>query len=371
MARILVTGGAGFIGSHLVDALVARNHDVVVVDSLTPQVHARTPDYLNPEAEYRFQDLRDDGVIPGALEDVEIVYHLASAVGVGQSMYRIEDYVSANTVATAKLLEKIVAERGALKRLIVASSMSVYGEGSYECSTCGVVSPELRSEAQLKGKDWELRCPEGHGTVEPIPTPESKPLAPTSIYAITKRDQEEMSLSIGREYGIPTVALRFFNVYGPRQALSNPYTGVCAIFQSRIQNGKPPIIFEDGRQTRDFVSVKDLIQACLVAGERSAAAYQVINVGTGRPTSILEVARVLLKLHGKELPLQVEDAYRSGDVRHCVADIRRARELLGYEPEVQFQEGLVEFVNWSQGQFPEDHTEAAYGELDQRGLVKK
>ncbi len=371
MARILVTGGAGFIGSHLVDALVARNHDVVVVDSLTPQVHARKPDYLNPEAEYRFQDLRDDGVIPGALEDVEIVYHLASAVGVGQSMYRIEDYVSANTFATARLLQGIVDGSRDLKRLVVASSMSVYGEGSYRCSTCGPVYPEVRSDTQLKAHEWELRCHEGHGPVESVPTPESKPLAPTSIYAITKRDQEETCLSIGREFGIPTIALRFFNVYGPRQALSNPYTGVCAIFESRIRNGKEPIVFEDGQQTRDFVSVKDVVRACVLAGQKSAPAYQSMNIGTGRPTSVLQIAQSLLELHGRELPLRIENAYRAGDVRHCVADIRRAEKLLGYKPKVELRDGLAEFILWSQSQSPQDSSEDAYAELVQHGLVRR
>ncbi len=371
MASVLVTGGAGFIGSHLVDALVAKGHDVLVVDNLTPQVHPQKPDYLNPKAEYRFQDLRDDGAIEDALADVELVYHLASAVGVGQSMYRIEEYVGANTLATAKLLQSLVDGDSDVKRLIVASSMSIYGEGSYHCSTCGVVHPTLRGEDQLTQRMWDLRCPKCGSETQPIPTRESKPLAPTSIYAITKRDQEEMCLTIGRAYGIPTVALRFFNVYGSRQALSNPYTGVCAIFESRIQNDSPPVIFEDGQQTRDFVSVQDIVQACLLAAEKPRATYEAINVGSGKPTTVLEIAKVLMKLHGKELSLRVENAYRAGDVRHCIADISLAREVLGYEPRISLEEGLREFVEWSHHTEAEDRLEEAHQELEKRGLVGK
>ncbi len=233
------------------------------------------------------------------------------------------------------------------------------------------MEPPLRDEAQLRGHGWELRCPQCGRELQPAPTPESKPLDPTSIYAITKRDQEEMSLITGRAYGIPTVALRFFNVFGPRQALSNPYTGVCAIFQSRIQNGRPPLIFEDGRQTRDFVSVHDVVRALLLAGERSAADDHAINVGTGRATSVLDVADALLTIYDSDLTPQVENTYRAGDVRHCYADISRAQGLLGYEPRVSLEDGLREFVEWSRDQRPEDRVEEAHRELVERGLVER
>ncbi len=371
MARVLVTGGAGFIGSHLVDGLVARGDDVLVVDSLTPQVHPQKPDYLNHEAEYRFRDLRENGVIEDALREAEIVYHLAAAVGVGQSMYRIADYVDANTAVTAQVLQHLVDGRADVGRLVVASSMSLYGEGAYECPEDGATEALLRDEAQLRAHEWELRCPHCGRELRPVPTPESKPLDPTSIYAITKRDQEEMSLVAGRAYGIPTVALRFFNVVGTRQALGNPYTGVAAIFQSRIQNGKPPLIFEDGHQTRDFVSVHDVVRALLLAGERSTADNHAINVGTGRATSVLDVADALLKIYDSDLKPQVENTYRAGDVRHCVADISRAQELLGYEPQVSLEDGLREFVEWSRDQRPEDRVEEAHRELVERGLVER
>lgn len=369
MARVLVTGGAGFIGSHLVDALVKEGQEVLVVDSLVPQVHPAKPDYLNPKASYRFDDLQ--AVEKETVRDVEVVYHLAASVGVGQSMYEIEAYVDANTVSTAKLLQWLVDDQGKVKRLVVASSMSLYGEGAYRCPDHGPVHPETRDEGQLRQHEWELRCPACGQAVEPAPTPETKPMDPRSIYAITKRDQEEMALTLGRAYKIPTVALRFFNVMGPRQALGNPYTGVCAIFQSRIQNGHPPLIFEDGRQTRDFVSVHDVVQALLLAGKRTEADYQAMNVGTGVATSVLEIARLLLKIYGSDLTPQIENTYRAGDIRHCYADISRAQDLLGYEPKVALEDGLRDFVAWSRGQRPEDHVDEAHRELVERGLVER
>ena len=371
MSSVLVTGGAGFIGGHLVDALVAKGHDVRVLDNLMPQVHPHKPDYLNPRAAYQFQDLRDDGAIKQALADVDIVYHLASAVGVGQSMYRIADYVSANTTATASLLQQLVDGGGNVRRLIIASSMSIYGEGSYRCGSCGVVHPRLREEDQLKRHEWELRCPSCQGEIKPMPTSESKPLAPTSIYAITKRDQEEMCLIIGRAYGIPTVALRFFNVYGPRQSLDNPYTGVCAIFLSRFKNGMPPIVFEDGQQRRDFVSVHDIVEACVLAIAKSGADFEAVNIGSGRSTSVLEIAEVLGKLESSRLQPVIENRFRAGDVRHCYADISKARRLLGYEPKISFEEGIRELVVWSKGVTAKDHFAESYEALRSKGLVEE
>jgi len=261
--RILVTGGAGFIGSHLVDALVEKGHDVVIYDSLEPQVHQKNkiPDYLNKRAEFVKSDVRDKNKLKEVVRNVDIVCHQAAMVGVGQSMYQIESYMDVNTLGTAKLLDILVNEEHSVKKLVVASSMSVYGEGKYTCEECGVGYPKLRPKEQLSAKEWEMKCPNCGKEVKAVPTDEDKPLHPTSIYAISKRDQEEMSLVTGRAYGIPTVALRYFNVYGPRQSLSNPYTGVCAIFSSRIKNNSDPIIFEDGWQSRDFTSVYDIVQA--------------------------------------------------------------------------------------------------------------
>ena len=369
--KVLVTGGAGFIGSHLVDKLVEMGHDVVVLDNLEPQVHAKKPDYLNPKAEYIFEDIRNEDLLSKLLSDVEIVFHQAAAVGVGQSMYEIQRYVEINTMATAKLLDILVNKENSVKKLIVASSMSIYGEGAYKCEDCGEVYPRLREEEQLKRREWELKCPHCGRVVEPIPTSEEKPLHPTSIYAITKRDQEEMCLTVGRAYGIPTVGLRYFNVYGPRQSSNNPYTGVCAIFSARIKNDKPPLIFEDGLQTRDFVSVHDIVQANILAMEKNSANYEAFNVGFGNAISILKVAEVLIKLYNKNLKPEVTNKYRAGDTRHCFADISKIKSKLGYEPKISFEEGMKELVEWGVKVEAEDKFDEAYQELLSRGLVEK
>jgi dTDP-L-rhamnose 4-epimerase len=369
--KILVTGGAGFIGSHLVDKLIAEGHDVVVLDIMEPQVHqGKKPDYLNPRAKYVYKDIKDKKNLASLLKDAEIVFHQAANVGVGQSMYEIERYTETNVMGTARLLDALVNSENSVKKLIVASSMSIYGEGAYACGKCGVVYPELRPEGQLKKREWEMKCPACGKTAKPLPTGENKPLKPTSVYAISKRDQEELCLSVGRAYGIPAVALRYFNVYGPRQSLSNPYTGVCAIFSSRIKNSNPPIIYEDGLQTRDFIYVEDIVQANLLAMKSSAANYKALNVGTGKPTSILDIAGVLSKLYGKDIKPQVINKYRSGDIRHCYADISAITKL-GFRPKTSFEEGMRKLVEWGIGTEAVDRVEDAAKELEKRGLVEK
>ena len=368
--HILVTGGAGFIGSHLVDALVAKGHAVTILDSLVPQVHPRKPDYLNPKARYVYKDVREEGVFAPLLTDADAVVHLAAMVGVGQSMYQVTRYVDTNVGGTAKLLQALVDSEHGVKKLVVASSMSIYGEGAYECPTHGPVSPPLRPEAQLAKKEWEVRCPHCGSVVTPVPTPETKPLQANSVYAVTKRDQEDLCLAMGRAYGLPTVALRFFNVYGPRQSLDNPYTGVCAIFQSRIKNDQPPVVFEDGKQTRDFVSIHDIVRGIVLALEKSGADYEPVNVGSGKPIAILDVARLLLKLYQSRLAPTVERKFRAGDVRHCSADLTKAKALLGYEPKVSLEDGMRELVAWGQGVQASDRFEEAYKELRSKGLVE-
>ncbi len=366
--KILVTGGAGFIGSHLVDELVHKGHGVRVLDLLEPQVHGgKKPSHLNPKAEYLWGDVRDRKLLRQALSGVEAVFHEAAQVGVGQSMYEIERYLSHNVLGTAVLLDTLVNDRISLKKLVVASSMSIYGEGAYRCAACGPVHPSLRPEVQLQRKRWEMICPLCGKSVPPVPTPEEKPLAPTSIYAISKRDQEESVLAVGRAYRIPAVALRYFNAFGPRQALSNPYTGVCAIFSSRIKNGNPPLIFEDGLQSRDFVHVSDIVQANLLALENPKADGQSLNVGTGHPTTVLEIARILTKLYGKKLEPERAQKFRAGDIRHCTADISRIRAL-GFKPRVALEQGLRELVQWGEGVEAVDRVAVAARELEDRGL---
>jgi dTDP-L-rhamnose 4-epimerase len=369
---ILVTGGAGFIGSHLVDALVERGHRVRVLDALVAQVHgeAERPQYLNPEAEFARADVCDPAALARALEGVDAVYHEAAEVGVGQSMYEIRRYVGANDMGTATLLEALVNNRGRVRKLVVASSMSIYGEGAYACASCGAVNPKLRPASQLRERRWEVECPACGRQLRPAPTGEDKPLFPTSVYAVTKQDQEQFCLVVGRAYDIPAVALRYFNVYGPRQALSNPYTGVCAIFSSRLLNNQAPVVFEDGGQTRDFVHVSDIVQANLLALETDRADYQAVNVGTGRATSINQVARLLAEGLGKDLGPDVVGKYREGDIRHCVADISRARDLLGYEPRVTLEAGIPELLEWVGRQQAEDGVARATAELESRQLVR-
>lgn len=368
--RILVTGGAGFIGSHLVDALVEQGHDVVIYDNLEPQVHRREqiPDYLNTRAEFVKSDIRDKNELKEVVMDVDIVFHQAAVVGIGQSMYQIEKYMDVNTFGTAKLLDILVNKEHSVKKLVVASSMSIYGEGKYVCEGCGVVYPKLRPNEQLKAEEWEMKCPNCGKEVKAVPTDEDKPLHPTSIYAISKRDQEEMSLVAGRAYGIPTVALRYFNVYGPRQSLSNPYTGVCAIFSSRIKNNSSPVIFEDGWQSRDFISVYDIVQANILVMNKNSADYEVFNVGTGKPTSISEVAKVLIGLYGKNLRPEIVNKYRSGDIRHCYADVSKMSKI-GFKPEIELAQGMKELVKWGEKAEAKDKFEQAQEELKKRGLV--
>ena len=368
--RILVTGGAGFIGSHLVDAFVRESHAVHVLDSFDPQVHeGKRPDYLNAKVEYIEGDVRDRTVLRRALSGVDVVFHEAAVVGVGQSMYEIEKYVSANILGTGTLLDVIINDRIPLKKLIVASSMSIYGEGQYACAACGPIAPSLRPLSQLQAHEWDMRCPHCGAVASPAPTSETKPLIPTSVYAISKRDQEELCLCVGRSYGIPTVALRYFNVYGPRQALSNPYTGVCAIFSARIKNRHRPIVFEDGAQTRDFIHVRDIVRANLLAMSDSRADYEVFNVGTGHAVSIAEIGRVLAELYGVPVEPEITLKYRAGDIRHCYADISKLRAL-GFMPSVTLAEGLRELVAWGRAVMAEDRVDAAAKELEARGLTQ-
>jgi dTDP-L-rhamnose 4-epimerase len=368
--RTLVTGGAGFIGSHVVRELLARGDDVVVLDSLEEQVHNGVEPDLPNSVELLVGDVGDVALADRALAGVDRVVHLAAAVGVGQSMYEIARYTELNTMATARFLERLVAARPLPARLVVASSMSIYGEGEYECPEHGRQAPGPRAEEQLLAREWELACPECRRPLSPLPTSESKPILPTSIYAINKRDHEEMSLVTGAAYGIPTVALRFFNVYGEGQALSNPYTGVAAIFASRLLNRRAPMVFEDGRQSRDFTHVSDIVAGILGALESETAPGHAINLGTGVSTSVTRVAEVLAAGIGVEVEPELNERYRAGDIRHCYADIRRAEELLDYAPQVGFEQGMAALVDWLADQEAVDRVDDATKELAARGLAR-
>jgi dTDP-L-rhamnose 4-epimerase len=367
--NVLITGGAGFIGSHLADELLRRGYRVRALDLLSEQVHGISrgrPDYLNEDVELVVGDVRDRARVEAALKGIDAVFHLAAAVGVGQSMYQIADYTSINNLGTAVLLEALLDRR--VGRLVVASSMSIYGEGLYMRDDGATTGAASRSLAQLKAGKWEPMDEAGE-TLKPVPTDETKTPDLSSVYALSKWDQERLCLMVGRAYDIPTVALRFFNVYGTRQALSNPYTGVLAIFASRLLNDKPPLVFEDGLQRRDFVSVKDIAVACRLALETPEAAGQVLNIGSGQAFTVNQVAELLAKVLGKQIEPEITGKYRMGDIRHCFADIGRAHRALGYEPKVMLSDGLVELAGWLEGQVAQDHVEEATAQLAARGLT--
>jgi len=368
--KTLVTGGAGFIGSHVVRELVARGDQVVVLDSLEEQVHGGVAPDLPGSVQLIVGDVGDPDAADRALAGVDRVVHLAAAVGVGQSMYEIARYTERNTMQTATFLERLVAQRPLPARLVVASSMSIYGEGEYECAEHGRMAPPPRPEEQLLARQWELACPECAGELRPVGTSETKPLIPTSVYAITKRDHEELCLVVGAAYGIPATALRFFNVYGPGQALSNPYTGVAAIFASRLLNGRAPVIFEDGEQSRDFIHVSDIVRAITLALESEPATGHAINLGTGRPSTVAQIAHALSA--GLEVDIEPirNGQYRAGDIRHCVADPTRARELLGFEAATTLEDGMRALLEWLADQEAVDRVDDATRELAARGLAR-
>ncbi|MGY4158493.1 dTDP-L-rhamnose 4-epimerase [Bradyrhizobium sp. USDA 4461] len=369
MTRVLITGGAGFIGSHAADALLAAGHEVRLLDNLSPQVHGadgERPPYLNKDADLIVGDITDGCAIERALRGVDKVLHLASSVGVGQSMYDIASYVRTNELGTAQLLQAL--SRCPVERLVVASSMSVYGEGLYRVVDHGAHAVGDRSINQLRDGEWELRDGAGR-SLEPVPTPESKPPCLSSIYALNKYAQERMCLITGKAYGIPTVALRFFNVFGPRQALSNPYTGVLAIFAARLLNNRSPLVFEDGLQRRDFVHVSDVARACSLALESNHVS-SIFNIGSGQSRTILSVAKSLAEVMGRtDIAPEITGKHRVGDIRHCFADIGKAAAELRFTPSVTFEDGLDELSSYLADQIADDHAERAREELSRRGLV--
>jgi len=352
------------------EELLRAGYEVRALDNLSPQVHGpgqRRPDYLADDVELVIGDVRDRDAVRRALDGVDAVFHFAAIVGVGQSMYEIERYTDVNNRGTSVLLEALI-ERPVAK-LVVASSMSVYGEGLYHGPDGNEIEAVDRTRDQFTRGDWDVRGPDGE-RLTPAPTPETKRPALASVYALSKYDQERLCLMVGDAYNIPATALRFFNVYGTRQALSNPYTGVLAIFASRLLNGNAPTVFEDGEQRRDFVSVKDVARACRLAMESPGAAGKVINIGSGHSYTIREIATRMAGVLGKDyIAPEITGKYRVGDIRHCFADVALARTVLGYEPRVAFDDGLSELASWLDGQSAEDHVAEASEELAARGLT--
>jgi dTDP-L-rhamnose 4-epimerase len=367
--KILITGGAGFIGSHLANELLNHGYRIRVLDNLCPQVHGpdrKKPGYLSRDVELQVGDIRDPAAVKKALKDIDAVYHLVAVVGVGQSMYQIAEYTNVNNLGTAVLLEALLKQP--VQRLVVASSMSIYGEGLYQDSAGRIRTAPDRDLNQIKGQEWEVRSASGEPLM-PVPTPETKTPSLASVYALSKYDQEQMCLMIGRAYQIPTVALRFFNIFGPFQALSNPYTGVLAIFASRLLNNRPPLINEDGQQKRDFVSVYDVARACRLALETPDAAGHVFNVASGNQYTIRELGHRIARVLGKDIEPEITGKYRAGDIRHCFADITKAREILKFQPLVALEEGLEDLAAWLEGQIAYDRVSESRNELAARGLM--
>ena len=365
---VLITGGAGFIGRHVAMALLERGYRVRVLDALIEQVHGGLgrPAELSPDVELVIGDIRDEGALLTALRGCDSVIHLAAEVGVGQSMYAVDHYTSVNDYGTAVLFQQLIEKP--VRKVVTASSMSVYGEGLYQDIDGGFYEEVVRTGRRMDG-GWDPADKLGR-PLSPVPTPETKRLALASIYALGKYVQERMTLTVGRAYGMACSALRLWNAYGPGQALSNPYTGVLAIFSSRIANGQKPLVFEDGEQRRDFIHVADVAQAFVLALEKPEADGEVFNIGSGEQMSVNEVAKAVACAMGRgEVEPEVTGKMRVGDIRHCVPDITKAKTMLGYMPKRDFGQGLTELAEWVARQESKDRVGDAQRELEARGLV--
>lgn len=370
----LITGGAGFIGSHLSQALLARGYRVRILDNLVPQVHGveqQFPNHIDHRVECLLGNVCNEDIVSTALQDINVVFHLAALTGVGQSMYQVKEYATTNVAGTSTLLQCLIERKRGLERLVLASSRAVYGEGKYECAACGIVYPTSRPVSQLDAKQWELKCPRCGGAIHSLPTDERSVCQPASVYAITKMAQEELALCLGQAYELPVVVLRYFNVYGAGQAPSNPYTGLIMTFLARLMSGQPLELYEDGQMQRDFVHIRDVVNATVAAAEHPDAINQRINVGTGIKITVEQIAKTLIEITGSSRPAQQAKVARVGDIRHAVADIQRARELLGYTPNVTLREGLAELVDWFKRQDGQtDRTTEARSELEQYQLLR-
>jgi dTDP-L-rhamnose 4-epimerase len=354
--KILVTGGAGFIGSHVVDALIEKNHKVIILDNFNRQVHrGKMPEYLNKDAKLIIGDVKNKNDWLKALKNSEMVIHLAASVGISQSMYKPSYYLHNNTIGTSNLYEILLKKRhlrNKIKKIILLSSKTIYGEGTYKCKNCGVVYPELRSQKQLEKRDWEVHCPFCGEYVKPIGTTEEKPANPLSIYALSKYDAERIAMNFAFALKIPTLVFRGFSIYGPRQSLTNPYSGVCSIFLNRLKNKKQPIIYEDGKQLRDYIFIEDVKEVFLKAVESDVEG--IFNVGTGRPVSVIEIANNLISILDSDIYPKITYEYRVGDNRHDFADITKIQKKMKFKPKWDIKKGLEKLVEWGESQKTKD-----------------
>lgn len=378
MEKVLVTGGAGFIGSNVALKLIAKGYSVVVLDSLSEQIHGLNPDQTSPlylsikgKVDFIKGDVckREDWL--KALDGVDYVIHLAAETGTGQSMYEIEKYVGTNIGGTALLLDILANTKHHVKRVVVAESRAIYGEGKYVCPSCGVVYPLERKDEDMSKGDFECKCPKCGGSVKLVGTTEDSNILPSSVYGITKQVQGQLVHLVCKNIGVESVSFRYQNVYGPGQSLSNPYTGILSIFSTRIKNGNGLNIFEDGKETRDFVFIDDVADATILGMEVPAANGHVFNVGTGVATDVLTVAHTLCDKYGIQVPITVSGNYRLGDIRHNFADITLAKQILDFNPKWNFSDGIEQFVKWvNQQEVQEDNYEASIEEMKKKGLYK-
>ena len=371
IGRTLITGGAGFIGSHTADALLAMGADVRILDNLDSQVHGPSgalPAYLAKEVEVVVGDVRDPDTVDRSLDGVDYVLHLAALTGVGQSMYDLHGYTDVNVTGTANVLERVVKAGIDLQRFVLASSRAVYGEGTFFCIRCGIVYPSVRRRADMEAGDFTMHCPSCGNEVQLAHTNEGRPLNPVSLYGWTKRWQEELCIHAARTFGLPVTILRYFNVYGSRQSLVNPYTGIVSIFYSRLEEEAPISIYENGQPVRDFVHVFDVARANVAALRADVPSGVTINVGTGRASRIGDVASELAAALGREPVLREVGEFRVGDIHSCIADTSRLSTLLGAEPGTSLAEGIREFVVWARNQTTTDLYDMATDELRSFGL---
>lgn len=376
--RILITGGAGFIGSHIALKLIEKGYDVTVLDSLLEQIHgtdpARTsPLYCSIKDKVRFIKgvICNKALLEQALEDVNYVIHLAAETGTGQSMYEIKRYIDVNIGGTALLLDLLTNTKNHVRRVVVAESRAIYGEGKYHCEKCGDVYPAERKDEDMAKGDFECHCPKCGGKITLVATTEDSAIHPSSVYGIGKQVQGQLVHLICKNIGIESVSFRYQNVYGPGQSLTNPYTGILSIFSTRIKNHKEINIFEDGKETRDFVYIDDVADATIAGMEVPEANGYVFNVGTGVATDVLTVAQTLCKHYGIEVPLKVSGNYRLGDIRHNYADITLAKDILKFQPKVSFDDGIKRFADWvNRQELQTDNYEASLEEMKQKGLFK-
>lgn len=376
--NVLVTGGAGFIGSNITLKLLKKGYGVTVLDSLSEQIHGSNPELTSP----LFQSIKDKvSFIVGnvcnredwerALVDIDYVIHLAAETGTGQSMYEIKKYVDTNIGGTALLLDILTNTKHHVKRIVVAESRAIYGEGKYYCSNCGDVYPLGRKDEDMSRGDFECKCPKCSGEIEPVVTTEDSAIHPSSVYGISKQVQGQLVHLICKNIGVESVSFRYQNVYGPGQSLTNPYTGILSIFSTRIKNGNGLNIFEDGKETRDFVYIEDVVDATILGMEVPAANGHVFNIGMGVATDVLTVANTLCEKYGIQVPITVSSNYRLGDIRHNYADITSARLILGFEPKWNFSDGIELFTNWvNQQEVQIDNYEASIEEMKKKGLYK-